>query len=80
MFYEIPISSQWYKKRLYDFFYRDVTAFHEVPLTSLFSGTQHHVKRPSMRNVIIEQPHICTVSQKNIVKTLLIIFHLVKTE
>ena len=39
---EIPISSQLYKKRLYDFFYRDVTAFHQVPLTPLFSITQHH--------------------------------------
>ena len=68
------------KKRRYDSFYRDVTAFHEVPLTPLFSGTQHHVKRPSMRDVIIEQPHICIVSQKNIVKILLIIFHFVKTE
>ena len=30
MFYvnEIPISSQKQKKRLYDFFYRDVKAFH----------------------------------------------------
>ena len=41
---EIPISSQLYKKRLYDFFYRDVTAFHQVPLTLMFSVTQHHEK------------------------------------
>ena len=27
------------------FFYRDVTAFNQVPLTSLFSVTQHHEKR-----------------------------------
>ena len=30
------------KKRLYDFFYRDITDFHQVPLTPLFSVTQHH--------------------------------------
>ena len=48
MFYinEIPISSQWYKKGFMIFFYCDVTAFHQVPLTpSLFSVTQHHEKR-----------------------------------
>ena len=35
MFYinKIPISSQENDKSLYDFFYRDVTAFHEVLLT-----------------------------------------------
>ena len=32
------------KKGSMNFFYRDVTAFHQVPLTSLFSVTQHHVK------------------------------------
>ena len=32
------------QKRL-TFFYRDVTTFHEVPLTPLFSVTQHHEKR-----------------------------------
>ena len=29
---EIPISSQWYEKRFYDFFNGDVTAFHSTPL------------------------------------------------
>ena len=43
--YEIPISSQWYKKTLFDVFDRDVTTFYEVPLTPLFSVTQHHEKR-----------------------------------
>ena len=41
----IPISSKQYKKMLYDFFYRDATAFHEVSLTPLVSVTQHHEKR-----------------------------------
>ena len=41
---EIPVSSQQNKKRLNDFFYRDVTVFHEVPLTPLFSITQHQEK------------------------------------
>ena len=47
MFYinEILISSQKYKKRLYDFFYRDVKGSHQVPRTPLFSVTQHHKKR-----------------------------------
>ena len=66
--YEIPISSQWYKKTLFDVFDRDVTTFYEVPLTPLFSVTQHHEKRwdhttrppppPSMRDVIIELPKL----------------------
>ena len=48
------------------FFYRDVTAFNQVPLTSLFAVTQHHEKRchpPSpMCGVVIEQPiNICGV-------------------
>ena len=30
------------QKMFYDFFYRDVTDFHEVPLTPSFSITQHH--------------------------------------
>ena len=42
------------------FFYLDVTAFHGVPLTPLFSIMQHHEKRwgspPHMRDVITEQP------------------------
>ena len=47
MFYinAVPISSQLYRKRLYDFFYRDFTAFHELPFNTLFSVTQHHEKR-----------------------------------
>ena len=49
MFYtnEIPISSQWYKKRLYDFFtltlQRDVFIKYHAP--PLFSVMQHHEKR-----------------------------------
>ena len=66
--YEIPISSQWYKKTLFDVFDRDVTTFYEVPLPPLFSVTQYHEKRwdqttlppppPSMRDVIIELPKL----------------------
>ena len=42
---KIPISSQWYKKRLYYyFFYGDVTAFHEVPLTPLPPVIFSHAK------------------------------------
>ena len=46
MFYikNISISSQQSKKRLNNFFYRDITVFYEVPLTPLFSVTQHHEK------------------------------------
>ena len=44
MFYinEISISSQWYKKRFYDFFNSDVTAFYEVSLNTLLiiAGTK----------------------------------------
>ena len=71
MFYEIPISSQQYKKGLYDFFYRDVTAFHEVslrpptptpppPTPPCFLS--HNITKnaethtPYMHYVIIEQP------------------------
>ena len=35
------------KKRLYDFFYRDVTAFHEVPLTPLVF--RHATSRKTLR-------------------------------
>ena len=57
-----PFSSKWYKKRLYDFFYRDVTAFHEVPLTPPWFPSCNITKNaetnpPPMRDVIIEQPH-----------------------
>ena len=45
MFYKIRISSQKYKKRLFDFFYSDVTAFHEVPHTHPCFRPQHHEKR-----------------------------------
>ena len=33
------------QKRLFDFFDRNVTTFHEVPLTPYFSVKQHHKKR-----------------------------------
>ena len=33
------------KKGFMFFFYRDVTAFHQVPLTPLFSDMQNHEKR-----------------------------------
>ena len=50
MFYinEIPISSQ-LQKRLYDFFYRDVTVFHGVPLTTLVfrHATSRKMLRPN---------------------------------
>ena len=47
MFYinEIPTRHNSTKKRLYDFFYRDVTAVHQVPFTLLFSVMQYHKKR-----------------------------------
>ena len=47
------------KKKVYDLFYRDVTAFHDVPLTPLFSVRQHHEKcwdPPIMRDTVIDQP------------------------
>ena len=64
---ELALNVQWnldlftiVKKRLYDFFYRDVTDFHQVPLTPLFSVTQHYERcwdpPPPKRDVIIEQP------------------------
>ena len=57
---EIPISSQLYKKRLYDFFNHGVTAFHECHSPTLFSVMQHPEKRwdspTPLRDVIIEQP------------------------
>ena len=51
------------KKALW-FFYRDVTAFHEIPLTPHCFPSRNITKNaethpPHMRDVIIEQPHIC---------------------
>ena len=44
------------------FFYRDITALHPVPLTPLFTVTQHHENteiHPSpMRDVVIEQKQL----------------------
>ena len=52
------------KTRLYEFFfYTDVTAFHEVPLSPSFSVTQHHqggpTHPPTMCDLIIEQTLYC---------------------
>ena len=64
MFYiaEIPISSQRFKRRLYDFFYCDITAFHEVQLTLLFFVSNitknAEIHPPFVCNVITEQPTI----------------------
>ena len=47
---------------LYDFFYRDVTAFHQVLLTppcflsrKITKNAKSHL--PPMRDIIIEEPH-----------------------
>ena len=62
MFYidEILISSQTVQKRIYDFFYRNVTAFHEAPLTPCFPSRNitknAETHPPPMRDAIIEQP------------------------
>ena len=63
---EIPISLQWYKKKdFFDFFDSNVTTFHEVALTPLFSVTENgETHPPTMRVVIIEQPHR-TIHWKN---------------
>ena len=45
---EIPISSQQYKKRLYDFFYCKFLAFHQVPLTSFVFC--HEISRKMLRS------------------------------
>ena len=46
------------KKKLYDIFYRDVTAFHEVPLTphprNITKNAETYLTL--QRDVIIEQP------------------------
>ena len=63
---EFTINVQWNpdlftgtSKGFMIFFYRDVTTYHNVPITLLFSVTQHHQKRwdpPNpMCDVIIEQ-------------------------
>ena len=50
------------KNGLYDFFYRDVTAFHEVPFTPPCFPSRNITKNaetqpPLMHDIIIEQPH-----------------------
>ena len=61
MFNEFLIIRNSTKKGFMTFFHRDVTAFHEVPLTSFFPSrniTKYaETHPPPMRDVIIEQPH-----------------------
>ena len=56
MFYinKIPISSQYYKKRLYDYFFTmTLWSFMKYHSPSLFSVTQHHEKNSYMVNFSI---------------------------